>query len=339
MLLIDQLDKCIFGTASIPNQVVNYLAVTCLLLTSFSCQQETPLAPRSTDQIAQLQEWSVSGPASNTATVQTGDTLVWLKIDDAYYSIATATSSTFSYDSQQRLTTQRTNGYRNDTEYGRSQSFQTYTYSYSPTQVTILKEGKRMSGSYTYGTFATQQYLPLTEQGLVTSQPRFEGRYSEGDNGYSGVSMLFNASFEDRAQDTLRRYDQQGYLTQTTMVSNQAVYRHWRLSRTIDAGNVTGSVLTQPGTPAAPAETQLFGTLCQYDPAQPNIPNPHQFLGTASRNLIVKLIYYPTGFNPTTQTYRYEYDKQGRVTRYYISSGVLPERKLYLIGRITYANQ
>ena len=316
----------------------SFLVGISLMLGTLSCNHDQALTPRSTDQIARLQEWHLSAPASNTANLNLADSLTWMKLGDAYYYISTSTSSTFVYDGQNRLSKQQTKGYRNDTDYGRSQSNRTYSYTYSSTQLTVLREGKRLSGSYGYDSLATRQYLPLNQQGLVTSQPLFDARYSDGDNGYSGVSLLFSTSLEARAKDTLRQYDSEGYLTQTTLVSTQAVDRPWRLSQTIEAGNITGSQLTQLARSTTLTESPLSRTFCQYDLARATIPNPHQFLGTSSRNLLVKLIYYPAGFPPTSQTYRYEYDKIGRVIRYSISSELATKTTLYLIGQITYAD-
>lgn len=302
-----------------------------LSLTACRSTPEEPLTPLPTGQLVRLQEWYVDGHASQSTT-SSADTLRWLAVDKDSYYIEHAFDSRYAYDEQNRLSQQTVNGYRNAE--GRERAIWTHHYHYSPTQLTILSTVERpdhWSGPFRW---AAQRNIPLNQQGLVERQPQMGDIHSGGDNGYLGVSRLLWPCLALGIQDSLRRYDAQGYLSSLIPV----VYRGEklrRLTQSVEAGNVINRYVQPVANQPTIATTERW--FVEYDRSRPAIPNPHAFLGSVSRNLVLKMQYYPAGQSlPQVDYYDYEYDAKGRVVRYSISQQSQGTRILRHVGKLTY---
>ncbi|GAB2558368.1 hypothetical protein [Spirosoma aerophilum] len=320
-------------------QKVTWLIGLGILLNLAGCRpdQEDSLTPRTTDQLARLEEWVVAGPASQTGTAMLTDTLNWLKVDQTYYYIQHAIKSSYRYDGQNRLSQQTTGGYRNDSDYGRTQSIRTHQYQYNANQLTIRTTLDWINSWNGSASFSGQQHLALNQERLVDRQPQLGDVYSPGDNGYSGISRLFSTCLNPFIRDTLRRYDAQGYLMEAANGLPSLGADFWQLSQSINVGNVVShQLLTKPTSLFTP-DAESTRWVEEYDRNRPTIPNPHQFLGSTSRNLVVRTLqYYSNQSKPSVFVYRYEYDAKGRVERYFISLDQQGVSTLQTVGKLTY---
>jgi hypothetical protein len=247
--------------------------------------------------------------------------------------IVHAVDSRYAYDEQNRLSQQTVNGYRNAE--GRERAIWTHQYHYSPTQLTISSTVERPDHWSGTMRWATQQDVPLNQQGLVERQPQLGDIYYRGDNGYSGISQLLWPCLILGIQDSLRRYDAQGYLTSSLIPVVYWGEETRRLTQPVEAGNVVTRRMQPVANPPTIATTERW--LVEYDRSRPAVPNPHLFLGSVSRNLILKTQYYPKGQSvPQVDHYDYEYDDKGRVVRYLISRQDQGTRVVHQVGKLTY---
>lgn len=307
-----------------------------LSLLSLANCRSTPderLTPLPTDRLARLQEWYVDGRADLT-TARLIDTLHWLAVDQNGYAVVHAIDSRYAYDEQNRLSQQTVSGHR-FRESGPERSILMHQYQYTASQLTVSTIADRLDSWQGPTRFSWQQVIPLNQQGLVEQQPQLGNMYTSGDNIFAGVSELFHLCLHIGLQDSLRRYDDHGYLIGATTKFIPAWSEPYQLTQSIVSGNVVNRQLQPVGSKPTVGTTERW--LMQYDRSRPTIPNPHQFSGSISRDLPTKTLYYaPNQPIPRTDEYRYDYDTQGRVVRYYISRQEQGGSRLHTVGKLTY---